>query len=248
MKSLDKIPLISIITVVFNSVSTLEDTLTSVINQEQDLFEYWIIDGGSTDGSVDIIRRYEKFLAGWISEPDTGIYDAMNKGIDLAKGKWIYFLGADDLLSPDVLEEIKNNLDDKYLVVFGQVLFDNNYKMSSYLGKRTMLQNTLHHQSAFYNSRVFFNFRYDSSLKILADYELNLQLFVKKSPTLYISKVIAICSTGGASSEFNPSLQETNLVRSRTISSPIKNSFFSFILTLYYFQKKLRYSIYGHRI
>ncbi|GAB3897232.1 glycosyltransferase family 2 protein [Spirosoma agri] len=248
MKLIKATPLISIITVVYNSASTLETTILSVLNQKQDLIDYWIIDGGSTDGSIDIIKRYEHMLSGWISEPDKGIYDAMNKGIDRVNGKWIYFLGADDVLNLKVLEQISPYLKTEYSLVFGQVVFDNNYQMNSYLGKRTLFQNTVHHQSAFYNKSVFSEFRYDSSLKILADYELNLLLYIRKSLTLFVPLVIATCATGGASSEFSRSLKETNIVRNRNIKSQVKGKFLSIILSLYYFQKKMRYYIYGHQV
>lgn len=89
---------ISIITVSYNAAKTIEQTIQSVVNQTYDNIEYIIIDGGSTDGTVDIIKKYEDKIAYWVSEPDKGIYDAMNKGILKASGEYIYFLGADDWL------------------------------------------------------------------------------------------------------------------------------------------------------
>ena len=91
-------PRISIITVVYNGASTLEQTILSVLKQTYSRIEYIIIDGGSKDGTVDIIKKYQDRIAYWVSEPDEGIYDAMNKGIRHASGDWIYFLGADDIL------------------------------------------------------------------------------------------------------------------------------------------------------
>src|SRR5512133_3088942 len=87
-------PLISIITVVYNGIKTIEQTIQSVINQPYPNKEYIIIDGGSTDGTVEVIRKYKSDLAYWISERDNGIYDAMNKGIALAKGELIGILNA----------------------------------------------------------------------------------------------------------------------------------------------------------
>ena len=82
-------PIISVITVCYNVASTIEKTMLSVLNQTYKNLEYIIIDGNSTDGTVDIIKKYAERLTFWISEPDKGIYDAMNKGIKLATGKWI---------------------------------------------------------------------------------------------------------------------------------------------------------------
>jgi glycosyltransferase involved in cell wall biosynthesis len=90
-------PLVTIITVVFNGEAGLEDTILSVLGQTYDNIEYLVVDGGSTDGTIEIIRKYEGVLDFWISEPDVGIYDAMNKGINLARGDWLNFLNARDL-------------------------------------------------------------------------------------------------------------------------------------------------------
>lgn len=100
-------PFISIITIIFNSEKYLEETIQSVTNQTYDNVEYIIIDGGSTDGTLDIIKKYEDQIDYWVSEKDSGIYDAMNKGIDLANGEWINFMNAGDrFVDEHVLEKI----------------------------------------------------------------------------------------------------------------------------------------------
>jgi putative colanic acid biosynthesis glycosyltransferase len=243
-----KKPLVSIITVVYNARQTLEATIQSVLSQNKDLVEYWIIDGGSTDGSLDIIQQYEQELAGWISEPDKGIYDAMNKGIDRAKGDWIYFLGGDDTLRSEIIDRVRAQLTTNFAMVYGDILFDNGYQMRSFFGPRTILQNTIHHQSAFYNATLFSNYRYDVSLKIVSEYDLHLSLYMQKKLTKYIPLLIADCATGGASSELLRSLEETNRVRSRYISNSWKQKSLSIFLSMYYAQKRLRYFLYGHRV
>jgi glycosyltransferase involved in cell wall biosynthesis len=90
-------PTISVITVTYNAEKTLENTILSVINQTFGDIEYIIVDGGSTDSTLDIIRKYEKKISFWISESDAGIYDAMNKGIKMANGVWINFMNSGDL-------------------------------------------------------------------------------------------------------------------------------------------------------
>jgi glycosyltransferase involved in cell wall biosynthesis len=92
-------PLISIITVVFNGASTLDDAIRSVLQQTYDSIEYIIIDGGSSDATLDIIRTYDSHIDYWLSEPDAGIYDAMNKGIALATGQYVGMLNADDFFA-----------------------------------------------------------------------------------------------------------------------------------------------------
>jgi len=108
----------SIITVVFNSKSALEKTIKSIKEQEYKDIEYIIVDGGSTNGTVDIIKKYEKFISAWVSEPDKGIYDAMNKGLKKATGDYVWFLNAgDEIYSPDTLNyinSIKGNADAYY--------------------------------------------------------------------------------------------------------------------------------------
>lgn len=100
-------PLISVITVVYNGVAAIESTIQSVINQDYDLIDYVIIDGGSTDGTVDAIKKYADKIDYWVSEKDNGIYDAMNKGIAAAKGEWIIFINCGDFFyTEDALEDI----------------------------------------------------------------------------------------------------------------------------------------------
>ena len=103
---MNNIPLISIITVSYNAVKTIEDTILSVINQTYPNIEYIIIDGGSTDGTLDIIKKYQDKITYWVSEPDKGIYDAMNKGIAKANGELIGIINADDWYELDAVQNV----------------------------------------------------------------------------------------------------------------------------------------------
>ncbi len=116
-------PLITIITIVFNGEKFLEDAIKSVINQTYDNIEYIIIDGNSKDGTLDIIKKYESKIDLWISEPDEGIYDAMNKGIGLANGEVIGLLNADDYYESDSLEKIqKKHITDSADIYYGNMI------------------------------------------------------------------------------------------------------------------------------
>ncbi len=116
-------PLVSIITVVFNGAATLEDTLRSVSQQSYDNIEHIIIDGDSNDGTLDIIRKYDAQVDYWLSEPDAGIYDAMNKGIALATGDYIGMLNADDFFASaqSVQKIVERLVVDKLDAVFSQL-------------------------------------------------------------------------------------------------------------------------------
>ena len=241
MTSFRSSPLISIITVVYNDQSKLEKTILSVLQQQKDLFEYWIIDGGSTDGTVDVIKRYNDQLAGWISESDGGIYEAMNKGINMSKGEWVYFLGSNDVLEPNILSRLSSYLSHDIMVVYGDVYIgDKKSQYPSAFSLRTILQNTVHHQGAFYNRKLFQTFRYDTKLRILSDYELNIYVYIKKMPYKRFPFAVASCSEGGVSGEIPLSIFETNIIRSRYIKATSINWILSKVLRLYYAQKQLR--------
>lgn len=119
------LPLITVITVVFNAGETLEKAILSVINQSYCNVEFIVIDGGSTDDSLDIIKKYQHAIDYWVSESDAGIYDAWNKGVRLASGDWIAFLGADDAYTDGAIEAyasfISNCLDTKLEYVSSRV-------------------------------------------------------------------------------------------------------------------------------
>lgn len=114
---------ISIITVVYNGAAYLEEAIQSVLNQGNRCYEYIVIDGGSTDGTLDIIKKYERDIDTWISEPDRGLYDAMNKGIRISSGDIIGIVNSDDRLKPRALESVRNAFaaDLKLDYVYGDV-------------------------------------------------------------------------------------------------------------------------------
>ena len=101
------LPVVSIITIVYNGAETIEKTIKSVAALTYPHVEYIVVDGGSKDGTVDLIQKYPSHIARWISEPDKGLYDAMNKGIDLATGQYLWFINSgDEAASPDILNQM----------------------------------------------------------------------------------------------------------------------------------------------
>jgi glycosyltransferase involved in cell wall biosynthesis len=196
-----KPPLISIITVVYNGVSILEPTILSVINQTYKNIEYIIIDGGSTDGTVDIIKNYEDRLAYWISETDKGIYDAMNKGIDKATGIWINFMNSGDcfcdiyvldaIFSINIYENINFLYSDYYV-------YNQKNKLRKYETSRE--KGLLFHQSIIYKKDLHNVYGYYLSTPkyIVSDYLFF--MLVPKHQMLKITVPISVSSPAGISS------------------------------------------------
>lgn len=195
--------MISIITVVRNGVSTLEESILSVLNQNYKDFEYIIVDGVSTDGTLNVLNKYEGKIK-FISEPDNGVYDAMNKGIALAQGNWIYFLGCDDILySESTLSNVFSisNYDD-YDVIYGNVLFKQSNKIfDGKFDDEKMVNRSICHQAIFYRREVFEKQgTFSTEYKSASDYIFNIKLYcLNSSKWLYIDKIIAIYNELGIS-------------------------------------------------
>lgn len=192
---------ISIITVSLDAVRTIEQTIQSVINQSYKDIEYIIIDGGSTDGTVDIIKKYESKINHWISEPDAGISDAFNKGVKLAKGDYINFQGADDYLwDNDVIEKIVDGIRPKKdelvcgrIARIEEVHSDKVLWVSS--GKKfrksdLLFHMALPHQALFMHKRFFEKYGlFDVNLVYSMDYELLLRAY-KNFPDVIMKDIM----------------------------------------------------------
>lgn len=177
---------ISVVTVCYNAVKTIEDTMLSVLNQTYDNIEYIIIDGGSTDGTVDIIKKYADRLAYWVSEPDKGIYDAMNKGIDAATGDYINFMNSgDSFVNDNTLSLIAKELNPVYEIIYGDTIFK--APACEYRRKTLPLDNILHcmpfgHQSTFIKLSLMKAVKYDTSFKSSGDYHFFYNCYLKNIP------------------------------------------------------------------
>ena len=190
-----KKPLISIITVVYNGENFLEKTIQSVINQTYKNIEYIIIDGGSTDGTVNIIKRYEDQIDYWVSERDGGIYDAMNKGIDKANGVGLLFLNAGDYFVGEVLNSkisIPTFLSVKYKNRFGKLV---DAKIKNY---KYGIPNS--HQGIIFENR---GVKYNLLFKIASDYDYFLRLgYDDKLPILNSSGYVYYDNIGLSSMNY----------------------------------------------
>lgn len=195
------LPLVSVITVVRNGAATILKTLESVRTQHYTRVEHIVIDGASSDGTVDILKGNEGSQLRWISECDNGIYDAMNKGISLAKGEWLLFLGADDVLAdPDVLSDVFASRElGAYDLVCGTSQYTDGRKCVPRLDWHTRIFNTIHHQAAFYRRQLFEDFKYRSDIPVVADYELNFRIYFQHRNALFIDRVIAVSDGEGIS-------------------------------------------------
>ena len=228
---------ITIITVAFNAIKSIENTIISVINQTYPSIEYIIIDGGSTDGTVDVIKKYEDKIYYWISEPDKGIYDAMNKGISIASGEWINFMNAGDyFVNNDVLnilvrKKIFNNAN----LVYGDVI--GRYKQGDRLLKAGDLKNItktmqFSHQSMFIESSIMKKYKYSMNYKLAADYNFILSIWLNNKQFNYIPIPIAIITAdeGETNKNFIRSKKEVlKIHKEKGI-----NHLLAYVLFLYY--------------
>jgi glycosyltransferase involved in cell wall biosynthesis len=196
-------PVVSVITALLNGAQGIERSMASVIAQTFPSFEYIVIDGGSRDGTVDILRRDEGSIDYWISEPDRGIYDALNKGIAQARGERLYFLGADDLLAdPRVLEKVFAKRRDA-LFIYGDVLYgDSGAVYGGAFTRRMLTKRNICQQGIFYRSELFGLLGpFDIKYPLLSDWLFNMKAFsLKGSRPEHLDLVIAEYSLSGASS------------------------------------------------
>ena len=187
---------VSVVTVCYNAVQTLEKTMLSVLNQTYPNVEYIIIDGGSTDGTVDIIKKYADRLAYWVSEPDKGIYDAMNKGIDAATGEWINFMNAGDGFYQDkTIELFIEFVQDKDAdIIYGDTLFlapSLNYVRETLPLDMISRCMPFGHQATFVKTLLMKEEKFDISFKSSGDYNFFYRMYYQHKSFCYVPQVIA---------------------------------------------------------
>lgn len=194
----------SIIIAAYNCGQKIENTLQSIFSNDEELFELIVMDGASTDDTLEYIKKYEDRLT-LVSEPDDGVYHAFNKAIDLATGKYIYFIGAGDCLKPDILRQVKELLPaETPAFVYGKCYFVKQKRLD---GKKftdaLFIRDNICQQGIFYHRDIFDSIgKFDLRYKVLADWFFNLKCFMKDAITkTYIEMVIADYEEGGLSSE-----------------------------------------------
>jgi glycosyltransferase involved in cell wall biosynthesis len=205
-----KLPLVSIVTVVYNGAAEIRATINSVlVNGNADL-EHIIIDGGSTDGTVEILRSYGDRLEYWLSERDEGIYDAMNKAIGIARGKFIYHLNIGDTFfrMPAILGQ---NIPENVLCVAAIVQTSTHEFHAPSAGIGLRFHNTLHHQGCFYRNQP--GLRYALQFKVFSDFDLNQRLLGSTGSIIFCSDVVAAHDEEGISHTTNRFFEVYDIVR-----------------------------------
>ena len=247
---------ISIITATYNSEKTLRNTLENILGQTYQDYESIIVDGASKDGTMDLVREFEPRFQGrmkWISEPDKGIYDAMNKGIRMASGDVVGLLNSDDFYtSNDVLETIAKTFEGSDIdACYGDIHYVNDndlekcvryYSSAKFTPKRMMYGYIPAHPSFYCRKEVYQKYGlFDTSFKIAADFEQLLRLiYVEKIKTEFIPKDFVTMRTGGAS---NASISSRIAIMKEHLRGFKKNGIRNncFRLSLRYFSKLLEY-------
>ena len=225
---------LSVVTINFNDKIGLEKTITSVIHQSYAYFEYIVIDGNSTDGSKELLENYGQYITYSLSEPDSGIYNAMNKGIKVANGEYLLFLNSGDyLVDNDVLTRVGQFIDGTYDLYYGDAIFKDNIneqivKYPNKLSFHFFTYNNLCHQATFIKKSLFETvFYYNENFKIISDWEfLIYAICIKNCTYKHIDEIICYYDFEGISSKDNSKdliAKETKIVMNNYFSAFIED-------------------------
>ncbi|QNM88281.1 glycosyltransferase family 2 protein [Aliarcobacter cryaerophilus] len=204
-------PKVTIVTVTYNAEEYLEQTIKSVIKQDYPNIEYIIIDGASSDRTVGIIKEYQKYISYWTSEPDSGIYDAMNKGIDIATGEWINFMNAgDSFCEKNTITKVISSLNKGTDIITGDIYYIKN-NIKTYQKSHSLEQKLLHmfcfHQSMFTKIDLMKKYKFNNSFNIAADYYFTLKCAMNNYNFQFVDFAVANFLSGGIS--------ETNKIQAK---------------------------------
>lgn len=231
--------LVSIITIVYNSENTLEKTIKSVINQSYENIEYIIIDGGSTDRSLEIIKKYQTKICYWISEKDNGISDAFNKGIMKANGEIIGIINSDDWYEKDAVESIVKEYNLKNEIICAKIKLWNtenhfNIKTSTLVGIEKQMK--IWHPGMFVPKKVYSEIGlFNVNIKIMMDYDFILRCIQQKIKFKFIEACISNMKYGGVSNQLiTKSMKETLWIKNKYFGKKLKHLFEYYFLNLYF--------------
>lgn len=239
-KTYDDKPLISIITVVFNGAKYIEKTIQSVINQTYENVDYIIIDGGSTDETINIIKKYENQIDYWISEKDAGISDAFNKGINIALGDFIGIINSDDFYTTNnIFTEIAKCVNSD--IVYGDIIKLYGHKMVELSSNNNALENlkycnmkSIFHPTFFVKKNIYMQYGlFNVEYKLAMDYEFLLRLDLDKIKVKYLDKFIVSMRTFGISDIYNYQAK-LEVIRAYKIHYNIKFNDFNTLIAYYF--------------
>ncbi len=190
---------VTIVTVTYNAEAVLEETILSVLSQTCDAVEYIIIDGASTDGTVNIIRRYEEKITYWVSEPDEGIYDAMNKAISKATGQWINFMNAGDtFFDADTVREVMRRKNDNSDMVYGNFqIKESGDIMKASDPSECIYHMPFSHQSLFVKTTLMKQHPYNTCYRLAADHDFIVKMYYQDRKFEYIDTTVSVFASGG---------------------------------------------------
>jgi glycosyltransferase involved in cell wall biosynthesis len=196
---------ISVATVVFNAKDLILKTLESVENQDYKNIEYIVVDGGSSDGTLEIINSKKSFIHMIITQPDKGIYDAMNKAAGLATGEFLLFMNAGDIFfSEDTVSDFVQKGYNDGFVYYGDAIYMDRFTGNAYLRggfftKYRLSKTNICHQTIFFSKEVYKSISYNLRYKMNADWALNIQIY-RKIKYVYLDMIIAFYDSTGLSS------------------------------------------------
>lgn len=238
----------TIITINYNNKDGLRQTIKSVIEQSFKDFEFIIIDGGSTDGSLDVLKEYNEKISYWISEPDNGVYNAMNKGIEKAHGDYLNFMNSGDCFyDSNVLANIADQHITEDLIVGRDYHYNAETKkgfatiLPPRLSMLTFIHHTLPHQSSFFKRELFGHNLYDETLQIAADLKFYIdQICVKQCSVKFVDIIVCRREPDGISWTYNDKrIQEHN----RVIHEVLPQGAVKDYETLYLLDKETMYKL-----
>ena len=197
----NNLPIISVGIVVYNGIEHIRNALNSIVMQSYKNIELIVVDGGSNDGTQNALNEYAEHISVLVSEPDKGIYDAMNKVCLLATGDWLIFLGCDDELL-DALGNITGQMTDPDSVYYGDAIFRSSGNIyGGKFSKRRLAQMNFCHQAMFYPRTVYKKYSYGLDYRWLADYAYNLKLVGIGISFVYVNEVVSVYNDKGGSSQ-----------------------------------------------